>query len=283
VAPWRSEKSVDRPLVQLDVDLGTDVALPASATSIPTVAISPDGTRLAYVSGTPVKLFTRRLDQPKGTALSGTEGAMGPFFSPDGQWIGFLLEGKVTKVSAEGGAVVRLAPIANFLGASWGEDGNILVADALKGLVRVPACGGAPEVVAEPVQGEVALGSPQMLPGGKAVLLMALADFRSAASAGIEVITLADRHRKIVVRTGTSPRYLATSATTAHLVYLNKATRASGKRRRGTAGRKAGGVPQNTGLRARAGLFSGWAVAGVCLRRVGNLAGLCASLPGQRR
>src|SRR6516165_5114687 len=63
-APWRAEKPVDRPLVRLDVDLGTDVSFPAASGGGTSVAISPDGTRLLYASGTPVKLFTRRLDQP---------------------------------------------------------------------------------------------------------------------------------------------------------------------------------------------------------------------------
>src|SRR5665213_2415111 len=62
-APWRSEKPVDRPLVRLDVDLGADAAFPSvTATSDNSIAISPDGTRLVYLSGKPTKLFTRRLD-----------------------------------------------------------------------------------------------------------------------------------------------------------------------------------------------------------------------------
>jgi serine/threonine-protein kinase len=67
-------------LVRLDVDLGADVSLgsPYGAD----VAISPDGNRLVFVSKS--RLFTRRLDQPKATELTGTEGAYTPFFSPDG-------------------------------------------------------------------------------------------------------------------------------------------------------------------------------------------------------
>ena len=75
-----------RPLVRLDVDLGPDVSLgsPRGADEI----ISPDGTRLVYVSQG--RLFTRRLDQPNATELAGTQGAYAPFFSPDGQWVAFL-------------------------------------------------------------------------------------------------------------------------------------------------------------------------------------------------
>src|SRR5205085_6562109 len=96
-APWRSEKPIDRPLVRLDVDLGADAAFPSASNTLwSTIAISPDGTRLVYVSGTPTRLFIRRLDQPKSTELPGTQGAMDPFFSGDGQWVGFSDNGKIS-------------------------------------------------------------------------------------------------------------------------------------------------------------------------------------------
>ena len=125
-APWRTQMPVDRPLVRLDVDLGSDVSLPAPARAS-SVSISPDGTRLVYASGTPSRLFMRRLDQPKATELPGTQGAAAPFFSPDGQWVGFILGAKVNKISVEGGAVVPVGSEAG-LGASWGEDGTVFLA-----------------------------------------------------------------------------------------------------------------------------------------------------------
>jgi serine/threonine-protein kinase len=171
-APWRSEKPVDRPLVRLEVDLGADVWLPAPGAGRGSVAISPDGTRLAYVSGTPTKLFTRRLDQPKATELPGTQDASAPFFSPDGQWVGFRAGSKLNKISVEGGAVIPLmGGISSFAGACWGEDGNIVANLAYgKGLLRIPAGGGAPETVAGLGSGEIGLDTPQILPGGKAIL-----------------------------------------------------------------------------------------------------------------
>jgi serine/threonine protein kinase/Tol biopolymer transport system component len=222
-APWRSEKPTDRPLMRLDVDLGPDVSLFAS-TSVNgwhSVAISPDGMRLVYVSGTPSKLFTRRLDQPRATELPGTQGAVEPFFSPDGRWLGFYLfnGGKLNKISVDGGIAVPLA--AGGAWSDWGEDGNIL-ACAHGGLWRIPASGGPAEIVAGLSNGEIGFGSPQLLPGGKAVLFTAYTA-ASPDAASIEVMTLADRHRKTVAR-GTSPRYLATSTGAGHLVYTNKAT-----------------------------------------------------------
>jgi serine/threonine protein kinase len=222
-APWRSEKPVERPLVRLDVDLGADVSLPTDSPSGSSVVISPDATRLVYVSGNPTRLFTRRLDQPKATELAGTQGAIYPFFSPDGQWVGFWAASKLNKISVEGGAVVTLGGIGDFAGASWSEDGTIIVSDVPKGLLRLPASGGPPETLAAPANGEAALVLPQILPGSKAILFSA-GTALDVDKYTIEVLTLADRHRKIVARGGASPRYLATPGAPGHLIYVNKAT-----------------------------------------------------------
>jgi len=221
--PWRAQKPVDRPLVRLDVDLGSDVSLPALSAA-GSVAISPDGTRLVYESGNPPKLFTRRLDQPKATELPGTERAVAPFFSPDGQWVGFQVRGKINKISIEGGAVVPLADVNDYSGASWDEDGSILLGEGPgRDLVRIPSGGGTPETVERLGKGEIALAYPQLLPGGKAILFVADTAL-DEDKLTIEVLTLADHRRKIVARGGASPRYLATSGGVGHLVYVNKAT-----------------------------------------------------------
>ncbi|MEO8027531.1 MAG: protein kinase, partial [Bryobacteraceae bacterium] len=151
-APWRSDKPPDRPLVRLDVDLGADVSFPAPDTTGSSIAISPDGTLLVYASGNPPRLFTRRLDQQKATELPGTQGATTPFLSADGQWVGFYSAGKLRKISVEGGAVVALQDVAGFHGASWGEDGSIVISTTRK-LVRIPAGAGSPEILAEPASG----------------------------------------------------------------------------------------------------------------------------------
>ena len=222
-ALWRVSQPVDRPLVRLDVDLGADVSFPAPSPSGSTVVISPDGTRLVYASGSPTKLFIRRLDQPKAIELPGTQGATTPFFSPDGQWVGFYASGKLNKISVEGGAVVPLGDTDSFGGASWSEDGSIIVGAAGKGLLRFPAGGGQPETVAALGNGELADFLPHILPGGKAVLFTVLTTPDEDKNT-IEVLTLADRHRKILVRGGASPQYLATSNGAGYLVYVNKAT-----------------------------------------------------------
>ena len=111
-------------LVRLDVDLGADVSLPESGSAGSSVAISPDGTRLVFASGSPSKLFARRLDQVRPTEIPGTQGALTTFFSPDGQWVGFYSSGKVNKISIEGGAFVPLG--ATTKAESINKDSNLM-------------------------------------------------------------------------------------------------------------------------------------------------------------
>ena len=222
-APWRSEKPVDRPLVRLDVDLGADAAFPSfnNGTSL---AISPDGMRLVFVSGS--RLFTRRLDQPTATELAGTEGAAQPFFSPDGQWVGFGARGKVHKITVDGGPVVPVGDYGGvFAGASWAEDGFIFVGDGGggKGLLQLPDTGGTAKILA-PADGAELQVEPQVLPGGKALVFASGNASSGVDSYTIEVLTLADGRRKVVIRGGQSPRYLASPDGIGHLVYVNKAT-----------------------------------------------------------
>lgn len=208
---WRAAHpdSPPKPLLRLELALaGTDTIL------------SPDGTRLVYVSQN--RLFTRRLDQPNATELAGTEGAFTPFFSPDGQWIGFFAHGSLRKISVEGGAVISLVRTPpNAPGASWNEDGAIIFAGgAAASLFRLPSTGRGAARVTELAQGEVTQRWPQVLPGGKAVLFTAHNATIGFDEANIEVVTLADQRRKTLVRGGTFGRYLPSG----HLVYVNRGT-----------------------------------------------------------
>lgn len=209
-----------KPLVRLDVDLGPDVSLtqPSGADAI----LSPDGTRLVFVSNG--KLFTRKLDQPKAAELVGTEGVSSPFFSPDGQWVAFFEQGKVKKISVDGGAAIALCDAGNLRGGSWGEDGNIVASlRNIAPLSRVPSAGGPPTAVTQLAQGETSHRWPQLLPGGKAVLFTAIAGSKFDAP-NIDVMTLADHRRKTLIRGGIWGRYLATSGKSGHLVYVNRGT-----------------------------------------------------------
>ena len=222
---WHASRPAEKPLVRLDVDLGPEISLPSLENNpLSAVALSPDGTRLAYVassSGGPPHLFTRRLDQSKAVELPGTNGAIGPVFSPGGQWIGFSAGGKYNKISVQGGAVVPLGDMP-FAGASWSEDGSIITSGAT-GLMRIPSEGGASTKVMGLANGEFAAAFPQVLPGGQAVLFVSYAAL-SADKASVEVLTLADGHRKTLVPGGTSAHYLPAANGSGYLVYTNKET-----------------------------------------------------------
>ncbi len=235
IAAWswlHLSRRAEQPLIRLDVDLGPEISLRppgyAQAGYPSSVAISPDGTRLVYVAsiaGGPLKLFTRKLDQTKAAELPNTEGAIFPFFSPDGRWVGFATQNKLNKIAVEGGAVVPLADIRTF-GASWAEDGNI-VADRMGnyGMLLIPSMGGPATPATELASGEVIHGYPQVLPGSDAVLFEAYKSPGDDVDKGtIDVIALADRRRKTLVRGGANPHYVAGPNGLGHLVYSNKGT-----------------------------------------------------------
>jgi len=90
---WRTTRGVSGPLLQFSADLGKDAIAGVRTTAV----ISADGTRMVFPSrgsDGQQRLSVRQLDQPKATVLQGTEDAADPFFSPDGQWIGFFANGK---------------------------------------------------------------------------------------------------------------------------------------------------------------------------------------------
>ena len=218
-ALWRTTRPVDRPMMRFSADLGPD----AIAGSRITAAISPDGTRIAF----PVRgangvrqLATRLLDQSKTTILSGTDNAVDPFFSPDGQWIGFFTDTKLKKISVRGGAAVTLCDASVPRGAAWGEDGIIATLDALH-LSRVPAAGGTPQILTKPEdRGERTHRWPQILPGGQTLLFTASIGVGGYEDANIEALSLKTGQIKIAQRGGYFGRYLPSD----HLIYLHQGT-----------------------------------------------------------
>src|SRR5262249_59271476 len=99
------------PIVRLSSELGADATLNTLYGS--SVSLSPDGQVLAFAASKSEadrpQIYVRRLDQLRGAALVGTQGARNPFFSPDGQWIGFFAGAKLKKISVNGGGAVQCA------------------------------------------------------------------------------------------------------------------------------------------------------------------------------
>jgi serine/threonine-protein kinase len=121
--------------VHLTAEIGADVDL-VTAVYGSVVALSPDGTHLAFAAQGAdhnSRMYIRSLSQPRATVLAGTEGASNPFFSLDGQWIGFFAEGKLKKIAKDGGAAVTVCDAPRDSGGSWSEDGTIVFAASPSG------------------------------------------------------------------------------------------------------------------------------------------------------
>jgi serine/threonine protein kinase/Tol biopolymer transport system component len=213
--------------MRLSTEIGADANLYTDYG--PAAVLSPDGTRLALVAtGSDQKrhIYVRSLDQLQATALSGTEGAINPFFSPDGQWLGFFGDGKLKKISVQGGAAVTVCDAPSGRGGSWGEDGTIVFAPDLRvALSKVSSAGGTPQPLTalDKQTGEVTQRWPQALPGGKVVLFTSSGT--AGAGAGFEdaeivVYSMASGQRKTVQRGGFHARYLPSG----HVVYMHEGT-----------------------------------------------------------
>jgi Tol biopolymer transport system component len=216
VAGWvglRSRRQASRAVspVRLNLDLGRGQTLPLYG--IPNFAVSRDGARIAYVarSGSgPGVLYVRSLDSFDAKPLPETEGASAPFFSPDGQWVGYVVAAKIRKVPVSGGPpqpVCDAAVSDSGGGAAWTDDGSIYIPSTSGGLLRASASGGAcAEIVKpDPERGEIL--QPEALPGGRALLFAMLGGFQTS-QARIATMNLKTGKLQVIGPQGTNPRYV---------------------------------------------------------------------------
>jgi len=154
----------DAPLVQpRDLPFGMDAA---------SLAISPDGRRFAYVAinNGVRRLYVRQIDESHFRLLKGTDGAVNPFFKPDGEWLGFHSEGRLKKVAFSGGSASDVCPIpGNIWGASWNRDGSIICTDESGSLWKVSSEGQETKVF-DPKLSSDAISYPSLQPDGRRVL-----------------------------------------------------------------------------------------------------------------
>ena len=185
------------------------------------VALSPDGANLVYVGGpgSARHLYLRAMDSLEARPISGTDGGYGPFFSPDGQWVGFFVGNKMKKVPVIGGPPRTLCEAPHPMGACWGPNNMILFQPVGHAeLWQVSADGGIPQSItaSEGLSGHC---WPDLLPGGKAVIFAIYTPTRGA-DFQIMVQLLDTGYRKLLGVDGTSPRYVPTG----HLVYTVNGT-----------------------------------------------------------
>ena len=184
------------------------------------LAVSPDGSQFVY--STTEGLYLRSVDALDARLIPGTDkDSVQPFFSPDGQWIGYASQSdqKLKKVAISGGAPVALCDIGMAVnGASWSSDDTIVYSDLASGIMRVSANGGTPESLVKGSLADVTKKGfpifPQMLPDGK-TLLFTYAVGGDNNNNQIVVQSLQSGERKVLVKGGWGARYLPTG----HIVY----------------------------------------------------------------
>lgn len=161
--------------------LRAEFAHPAGAELGPVLlgapVLSPDAQQVAFVATKDFKnyLFVQRLSSGNAEELAGTEDALFPFWSPDGNYLGFFSTGKLRKVDATGGPVQVLCDAPDGRGGTWNEQGIIVFAPRIGGpLQRVSDGGGTPEQITPEGKGDSQFTNrnPYFLPDGKHFLFI---------------------------------------------------------------------------------------------------------------
>jgi serine/threonine protein kinase/Tol biopolymer transport system component len=232
-------QEVDRPVMRFSVSLPDGAALDFGY-GFSSIAVSPDGRYFAYVStleadpaqrrvgssrsavpgtGSGPRLVLRPTDSFNATVLPGTENAGDPSFSPDGQWVVYFSDGRLKKSSTSGGAAQELSALNGVVrGTWWGDDGMIYFGHISGGIHRVSETGGAPEQITTPdtERGEISHRFPQLLPDRETLLFTVKHDnITTFDDAVVQSQRIGTNERKVVLRGGTSARYVPTG----HLVY----------------------------------------------------------------
>jgi len=195
-AAGRNTRSPDSRLIRFRITLPATAPMSLGLGS--SIAISPDGMRVAYVAsqGGKPQIYLRTLDQLLARPIAGTDGGRSPFFSWDSQSLGFFSEGKLRTISTMGGSIQTLDDSPNPRGASWGPDDRIIF---------------SPLTV-----GGQSHRWPQVLPDGNWVMYTA----RTGDGFRIEAMSPETRETKILIDDGFFARY----APSGHLLFARNET-----------------------------------------------------------
>jgi Tol biopolymer transport system component len=146
-------------------------------------AISPDGQQVAFLAakkGTPLtpgggSLYLLRFSTGEAAPVPGGQGALFPFWSADGNYLGFFSEGKLKKIPVTGGTVQVLCDAPEGRGGSWNQQGTIIFAPRIAGsLQSVSDGGGTPVEITKPESSGQGYTDrdPYFLPDGKHFLFV---------------------------------------------------------------------------------------------------------------
>ena len=188
----------------------------------------PDGRSLIFSSENEEQgqLYLRRLDERDASPIAGTGGAIGPFLSPDGDWVGFWADGKLRKVPIEGGVARELCDLPYPpLGVSWGRDATIVFGQRAGPILRISAGGGLPEPVTT-LQDEFNHLLPSFLPDGKNIFFTSrsnqLGHINSWEGTNLMLQSLENGERKLLMEDAADGRF----APTGHVAFVRMDGRA---------------------------------------------------------
>jgi serine/threonine-protein kinase len=191
------------PPQHLSLILPSTAALENDVNSL--LALSPDGTVLAYNgldSTRQRRLYLRPLDRAVASPVAGSETAHFPAFSPDGRWVGFILNSRVVRVRVAGGAPETICDVGGLAHWTWLDDGSVVFADAT-GIRRCSATQAAETLL--PADSASTFNFPHALPGGQAVLLTV----QRGGERRLAVLDVKRRTIKLLGIAGSDPRYVA--------------------------------------------------------------------------
>ena len=142
------------------------------------LALSPDGSQLAFVANAPsepLRIWLRPISALEARVVPGTEGAISVFWSPDGRSLAFFAGSKLKRIDLPSGAAVPLCDVPRLSAfGTWGSDGTILFASFVgDAIYSVSSAGGAPEAIIkpDPSRGERVVW-PSFLPDGRRFLYL---------------------------------------------------------------------------------------------------------------
>ncbi len=208
---WMIRGAGERPVERHYLSLGDSAQVQRRILTGPPMALSPDGSRMAFVGDSLSRLWIKRRDALEPTVIAGTEGASSPVFSADGTWLAYTSGDHVKKVRVEGGASVTLADSAGAgFGLAWLDDGTLVFPTAnLLGLRRVSQSGGAVTVtLADSVFKGLAPMLPTPLPRARGILFQLCAS--GCVRMGVHVLDFKTGKEKLLVDDAAMAWYLPT-------------------------------------------------------------------------
>jgi len=195
------------------------------------VALSPDGTLLVFSARKDGRqqLYLHTRNRLESTPIAGTDNSNSPFFSPDGQWLGFWTGavdtgaiGELKKMRLDGSPAVTLANVPALRGATWGSNEIVFATIGSESLLwRVPASGGVPHTLTRRDPNDRRNQSlPQMLPDGRGVLYTVGTEKANFVDGETVVMSLATGETHVVLDRGVDARYVPSG----HIVYVRDGT-----------------------------------------------------------